>query len=405
MTCRIIYLHRLEPTVSGQTIQVLRDYHALLSHGYEVHLFYRARQPLSQGDLDQWLARHGLSPSARFQCHCIAEGAAGKRRMYRAARALIAASTDSVVIAARTMDRAAAAVRLRRAGARGRVKVVMELHETALPHRIYAEQGRPLRAWLSRRTERRVLREVDGIIATVGSQLPLLGESFPVHAPAVVLPNGVDLAAFDAPAGSAEHAAGVFRLRYAGQFTAWKNSAVMIEALKFLPQSVMLELAGGKPETEPQTRDMIDATAKRFGVEERVRYVGVLAPVDVPAFLREADALLLPLGNNVQSRYFTSPMKLFDYAASGVPMIVARQPTTQSLVCDGREALMVKPGSAEDLARAVVTLRQSPEMVRTLARQAREWVRQYSYPMRAARYHEFIGALLATRGHSGVTPD
>jgi glycosyltransferase involved in cell wall biosynthesis len=398
MSCRIIYFHRLEFTVSGQTIQVLRDYHALLSHGHEVHLFYRAPQRLSDSELNAWMMRHGLAPAARFQVHYIEEGVAGKQRLYRAVRALMAESADPVLIAVRTVDHAARALRLRRQEGRERVKVLIELHETALPHMIYRDQGRRVRAWLSRRTERRVLREVDGIIATVGSQLPRLDEAFPVHARTIVLPNGVDLAAFAATHGIVKYADGVFRLRYAGQFTAWKNTDIMIESLTRLPQHVVLELAGGKPGAEARTRAAIEALAQRFGVEGRVRYVGLLSPVEVPAFLRQADALLLPLGDNIQSRHFTSPMKLFEYAASGVPMIVTRQPTTLSLVRDGQEAMMVSPGSADELARAVAALMESPEMARILARQAREWVQQYSYPLRAARYHAFIGTLLTTRG-------
>jgi len=100
--------------------------------------------------------------------------------------------------------------------------------------------------------------------------------------------------------------------------------------------------------------------------------------------------LLLPLGNNVQSRYFTSPMKLFEYAASGVPMIVARQPTTLSLVRDGEQALLVSPDSAQELADAVDRLMASPELAARLAARAREWVRQYAYEERARRYQEFL---------------
>jgi glycosyltransferase involved in cell wall biosynthesis len=110
----------------------------------------------------------------------------------------------------------------------------------------------------------------------------------------------------------------------------------------------------------------------------------------------QADALLLPLGNNMQSRYFTSPMKLFEYAASGVPMAVARQPTTLSLLRDGVEAVMFSPDSAHELAAVVSDLMQSPELATRLAMRAREWVRQYSYAERARRYHEFLISLFKT---------
>ncbi|MBI5782468.1 MAG: glycosyltransferase family 4 protein, partial [Gammaproteobacteria bacterium] len=350
MNCRIIYLHRLEFTGSGQTIQVLRDYDSLLRHGHEVHLFYRAAHALSGAGLADTVARHGLSPETGLQFHCIPEGFGGKRRLCRAVDALASASNLPVVFVVRTMDHARKALALRRRSRRQPVRVIIELHESAFPHMVYRERGRRVRAWFSRRSERRVLREVDGIIATVGSQETLLKEIFPEHARVTVLPNGVDLPAFTAESGAGKNADGHFHLRYAGQFLAWKNTDIMIETLKYLPSSVVLELAGGKPGNEDQARTAIDKSAHHYGVAGRVRYVGFLSPDAVPAFLKQANVLLLPLGNNVQSRYFTSPMKLFEYAASGVPMIVARQPTTMSLVRDGEEALLVSPDSARDMA-------------------------------------------------------
>lgn len=393
MNCRIIYLHRLEFTGSGQTLQVLRDYASLLRHGHEVHLFYRAAREMFGAELDEAVAQHGLPPPAGLQFHCIPEGVSGKRRLVQAADALIGASDVPVVLVTRTMDHARLALRLR--SRRLPVRVIIELHEGAFPHMVYREHGRRVRAWFSRRGERRVLRQVDGIIATVGSQQTLLDEIFPEHARAAVLPNGVDLPAFAAGPGAGKHADGRFHLRYAGQFLAWKNTDILIEALKYLPPTVVLDLAGGKLGAEEQARQAIAAVTRRHGVESRVRYAGFLPPQDVPAFLMQADALLLPLGNNVQSRYFTSPMKLFEYAASGAPMVVARQPTTQSLVRDGEEALLVNPDSAQELAGAVKRLMASPELAAALAARAREWVRQYTYEERALRYQEFLAELTA----------
>ncbi len=394
MNCRLIYLHRLQFSGSSQTIQVLRDYHSLLRHGHEVDLFYRASQAMSASELWAWVSRHGLESGNGLRFHWVPEGFGGKRRLRRMAAALAASSALPVVLVVRTMDHARMALALRDRRHGQPMRVIIELHEGAFPHMVYREQGRPLRAWLSLRTEKQVLRGVDGIIATVGSQVTLLDEIFPQHARVVVLPNGVDLQTFALESAAGKVADGNFHLRYAGQFLAWKNTDIMIEALPHLPRNVVLDLAGGKPGSEAQTRAAIEAVARRCGVEQRVRYEGFLSPKDVPAFLMQADALLLPLGNNVQSRYFTSPMKLFEYAASGVPMIVARQPTTMSLVHDGEEALLVSPDSPRELADAISRLIRAPEEAVRLAARAQEWVRQYSYNERAQRYQNFLDQIL-----------
>jgi len=171
---------------------------------------------------------------------------------------------------------------------------------------------------------------------------------------------------------------------------------VMIEALKYLPQRVVLDIAGGKAGEEARTRTALMEIAERSGVAGRVSYVGFLPPVKVPEFIAGMDILLLPLGDNAQSRHFTSPMKLFEYAASGVPMVVTRQPTTESLVEDGVQALMTEPGSARSMAIAVEALIAEPALGRKLADNAREWAGQYTYDKRAARLTEFLDLVAKT---------
>jgi len=83
-------------------------------------------------------------------------------------------------------------------------------------------------------------------------------------------------------------------------------------------------------------------------------------------------------------------MKLFEYAGSGVPMVVTRQPTTESLVEEDVHALMAAPGSAGDLAAAIGRLLADPALGSRLAARAREWVAQYSCAERARRYEQFL---------------
>jgi len=179
-------------------------------------------------------------------------------------------------------------------------------------------------------------------------------------------------------------------MRYAGTFQTWKNTYIIIEALKYLPDHVVLDIAGGKLGANEITKKMLDSQTQIHGVHNRVNYFGFLLPKQVSLFLAEADCLILPLGNNMQSRFFTSPIKLFEYAASNVPMIVTRQPTTLSLLEDGVHALMVKPNSVKDLARAVQYILDNYDVGQQLAYNAKRWVTQYSTDSRAAKYKNFL---------------
>ena len=96
----------------------------------------------------------------------------------------------------------------------------------------------------------------------------------------------------------------------------------------------------------------------------------------------------------MQSRLFTSPIKLFEYAASNVPMIVTRQPTTLTLIEDGVHALMVEPDSPQDLAKKVHYLMQNHDFGQELAQNAKKWVTRYSTDARALKYNDFLDRLV-----------
>lgn len=397
MKYSLIYFHRLHfPSESGQTLQVLRDYHAMAVLGESAHLFYRADQPLDPDALNLAMEQCAVRPVPGLSIHRVLDGKwGGRKALTRAVDDLIATNGNShaTILIARTINHAAAAMAIRARRPSGSVRVCLELHETALPHMVYQEQGRWWRAAWSKWSERRVFQRVDGLIGTVRSQVPVLDRVFPGHAPVAMLPNGVMLEAFDGMPLVREAQVGTFRLRYAGQLTSWKNPGVMIEALPHLPARVVLEIAGGKPSREEETRRELMALADRVGVTGRVEYLGYLPPKLVPRFLVGADALLLPLGENVRSRFFTCPMKLFEYAASGIPMVVTRQPSTMSLIEDGVQALMVEPNSATDLARAIRRLLEDKPLRAHVAGNARKWVTQHSYEQRALKYREFLDQL------------
>ncbi|MDO8346831.1 MAG: glycosyltransferase family 4 protein [Rugosibacter sp.] len=394
----IVYFHRLQfPSESGQTIQVLRDYHSLANLGYSVHLIYTGPHPMAPEKETTALREYGLEPLPTMHLHYLAEGRNGKKRLAKTvARICAAIEKGSVFLVARTLDHARSALALRRQIRQSRLKVILELHETAIPHLIYREQKRPLRALLSQFLEKNTFRAIDGIVCTVASQLAILDSLYPDHAPAAVLPNGAPSQLLNLPLAQRETTSISVSLGYAGQLNAWKNVGVMIESLKYLPPWVMLYMAGGKRGDEVHTRITLTEIAEKAGVGGRVNYVGFLPPVEVPEFIARMDILLLPLGDNAQSRFFTSPMKLFEYAASGVPMVVTRQPTTESLIEDGVQALMVLPGSAPSMGKAVNTLLANTELSRNLATNARKWVEQYTYPKRAARLAAFLDSIAKT---------
>ena len=395
MNFTLIYFHRINfPSASGQTIQVIRDYYAM-SESFNVHLLYRSPVTLKTDQINDILADHGAQLAASFNLHCIKEGWLGRHRLKKKVATLIKSSKDPIFIVTRVLDHAETALSIRKRFSFPIIKVILELHETAIPHMVYKEKNRHLKASFSLKKEKKIFRNVDGILCTVPTQLEILDEKFPQHAPAIVLPNSYNPAFFHLLNEKKNKSKkSTFHMRYAGTFQTWKNTFIMIKALKYLPDQAVLDIAGGKLGANEITKKMLSRQAEIHGVTTRVNYFGFLSPNQVSLFLAEADCLLLPLGNNMQSRFFTSPIKLFEYAASNVPMIVTRHPTTLSLIEDGVHSLMVEPNSAEDLARAARLLMSNYDIGQQLAYNSKRWVTQYSTDSRAAKYKHFLFALI-----------
>ena len=196
MNYTIIYFHRIHfPSASGQTIQVLRDYYAM-SKSQTVHLLYRSPSPIDNTQLNEVLADFGAQLTPCFSLHCIVDGWFGKYRAGKKVVKLIESSDGTVIIVTRVPDHTKTAISIRDRLSSHSIKVIFELHETAIPHMVYREQNRNLKALFSYNIERKIFLRVDGILCTAHPQLAILHEKFPHHAQAIVLPNSHNEAFF-----------------------------------------------------------------------------------------------------------------------------------------------------------------------------------------------------------------
>lgn len=103
------------------------------------------------------------------------------------------------------------------------------------------------------------------------------------------------------------------------------------------------------------------------------------------ALISVADVLVLPNKSGWrESELFTSPMKLFEYMASGKPVVASSLPSIREILSDNN-AFLVQPNNPAELARGIETLISNPELGKKLAAQALADVAQYSWEMRAKK--------------------
>lgn len=192
----------------------------------------------------------------------------------------------------------------------------------------------------------------------------------------VVAHDGVDLSAFANP-----EAPLTARLRlglptnkkvalYIGRLDGWKGVATLLEASKLL-QEIKVVVIGGEP-------------AQVSGLEKQypfVQFVGYRPYSELPHNQQAGDVLVLPnTAKDQVSAHYTSPLKLFAYMASGVPMVASDLPSIRE-IADESSVVLVKPDDAQALADGI-KLALSEGAPRAAV--AKELVKSYTWEVRAA---------------------
>ena len=355
---------------SGMTLQVVHDYGGLARTGWRVAL------PVSVGggeadwnSFSEFLRRQGEVEAIRLR---------GRWRGARIATVVLRALRHrSNVIVIRELRHLAAACAVRwLTGA----LLVSELHEGAFP--------RPDRR--SRRRFAGFLAGLDGVVFTNASQRDYLGElGYALPRQQIVLPNGVDYDRFAAATPATGQAP--FVLAYTGQFAAWKNFELLFAALSHLDHRFRLRIAGGKDNGESARQ--VGGLARRFGVEDRVEYLGFIHPAEIVSRAISGSAvLLLPLGDNTISRYATSPMKLIEYLATGIPVVAVGHPSVVALA--GRDVVHSSNSDPEAFAAAIRAAVAEGGATRTQrGAKAKALAREFDHARRAARFDAWLSHL------------
>ena len=211
--------------------------------------------------------------------------------------------------------------------------------------------------------------------------------AFPFLDPArvVVAHDGADALEYAPPAPST----GPMRAGYAGSFYKGRGIDFVLGLAERLPQ-VEIHLAGGEA-----------ADLERLGLAGRVaalpniRLHGVLAPADVARFLSSMDVLLAPYGDTVTvsdkgdiSRWI-SPLKIFEYMATGRPIVSTSLATIAEVLEDGKSALLCPPGDTDAWVEAIGRLERDPGLRVEIGNAARRVLEtEYTWRTRAQRVLE-----------------
>jgi len=136
---------------------------------------------------------------------------------------------------------------------------------------------------------------------------------------------------------------------YTGGLMEWKGVDVLVDAARELPR-LRFVIAGGTDADVARLR-------ARAREQANVRIDGFQAPERVPLYLAAADLGVVPNRSQplISARY-TSPLKVFEAFAAGLPLVASDLPSLRELLQEGEDALLVAPDDAAALGRGIARL-------------------------------------------------
>ena len=271
------------------------------------------------------------------------------------------------------------------------VPAVLEVNSPARPFRGWRDRLdratiiRPIDRW-----RRRLLRWSDGVYTTSKHLVPP-----DMQTAVTVVTNGVDTERFRP--GPVRSQDGALRCVYVSSFRSWHGASDLVRAVGLCrAREVDLQVVclGDGPRCASARR-----AVRQAGLEGVVRFLGEVPAEDVPGHLATADVGLAPFSptefSALELGWFWSPIKIFEYLASGLGVVTANIPELRALLPD-TVARFYTPGDVREFSDVLEVLGEGTVSLTGMSRHARELAEtRYTWGQQAAVVEELLEAVVA----------
>jgi glycosyltransferase involved in cell wall biosynthesis len=198
------------------------------------------------------------------------------------------------------------------------------------------------------------------------------------------IPCGVSRELFGSPRSpeSIAEQRDVFTVGFLGSLKPWHGVDILLETFRKLRErsrAYRLLVVGDGP-----LRTRVEEYGREPGASGCVTVTGEVSHADVPRYLARMDAGLatyppMPL-------FYFSPLKIFEYAAAGVPIAASASGQIGEILEHRGNGLLHQPGNVDEIVQHVEELRARPILRVRFARRARRTVlKGYTWDRQAGR--------------------
>jgi len=168
---------------------------------------------------------------------------------------------------------------------------------------------------------------------------------------------------------------------YSGHLYEGRGIELIIELSKEL-SNIEFILIGGRDSDVLKFRQLTEGMPN-------IHFIGFVPPSQVHLYQKSADILLMPYADKVfvpggvDTSKYASPLKMFEYMSSGVPIISSKLPILYEVLRSGSNCLMVDYSDLEGWLSGILYLLSNPKFALELSENAKRDVLKFSWENRA----------------------
>jgi glycosyltransferase involved in cell wall biosynthesis len=238
-----------------------------------------------------------------------------------------------------------------------------------------------------------VLSRAKGIVSTNLIKAEKISKKYSISEEKILhKPNAVDVKKFDLDTDQEEARRKLGLpidskiILYTGSLFYWKGVDTLMDSAKYIPEDFYVYFVGG-------TDDDIEKFKEESKNIKNITVVGRKSHQEIPLWQRSADVLVLPnTAKFEESRLETSPVKLFEYMASRVPIIASKIPSIQNVVSENM-VFFFEPDNPKDLAEKIISVLNDRGAVKEKVSCSRQEVEKYTWEKRVGDIINFISKI------------
>ncbi len=182
---------------------------------------------------------------------------------------------------------------------------------------------------------------------------------------------------------------GAFNVGYIGSLYKGKGMEIISQLAPLCPWATFHIVGGGEKE--------ISSWKNERNITENVKFYGAVPYSRTACFRSSFDVALLPIlpkiqnvSGNFDEGWYVSPLKLFEYMASGIPVIASNLEAIKEIIRDGENGFLAPHNDIQKWQKLLLFLKENPEVRKRTGEKAREdFLKNFTWSVRARKVLEF----------------